>query len=151
MATTEHAHGAAHDHDHHPHVLPLKTYLGTWAALLVFTVITVGASYVDFGSGNLFIALTIATMKATLVAALFMHLRYDERFNTLIIASSLIFLAIFIGFTIADTGNRGRAESIERERPVNIKDPFGAVEEAAPAAPAAAPAASPAQGQGHGK
>lgn len=128
MATTHHAHGGAHDpNDHHPHVLPLKTYLGTWGGLLVLTVITVGASYVDFGSGNLFIAMVIATIKATLVAALFMHLRYDERFNTIIISSSLIFLAIFIGFTIADTGNRGRAETIEKERPANIKDPFGAL------------------------
>lgn len=132
MATKAESHGHDHDHghghgqggDHVPHVLPLKMYLGTWIGLMVFTVITVAASYVDFGDVNLWIALLIATVKASLVALLFMHLRWDERFNAIILVSSLIFLAIFIGFTMSDTENRGRAESIENERPANVKDPF---------------------------
>ncbi|HSN97186.1 MAG TPA: cytochrome C oxidase subunit IV family protein [Candidatus Nanopelagicales bacterium] len=124
-----HDHGDGHGHghgggDHVPHVLPLKIYLGTWIGLMVFTVITVAVSYVDFGDFNLWIAMLIASVKASLVALLFMHLRWDERFNSIILVSSLIFLAIFIGFTLADTGNRGRAEPIEHERPVNVKDPF---------------------------
>lgn len=132
MATKAESHGHDHDHghghgqggDHVPHVLPLKVYIGTWLGLMVFTVITVAASYVDFGDVNLWIALLIATIKASLVALLFMHLRWDERFNSIILVSSLIFLAIFIGFTMSDTENRGRAEPIEHERPANVKDPF---------------------------
>ncbi|EYF06504.1 cytochrome C oxidase subunit IV family protein [Chondromyces apiculatus] len=117
-----HAHGGA---DHVPHVLPLKIYISTWIALMVFTVITVAVSYVDFGDFNLWIAMLIATCKASLVALLFMHLRWDERFNSIILVSSLIFLGIFIGFTMSDTDNRGRAEPIEHDRPLDIKDPFG--------------------------
>jgi caa(3)-type oxidase subunit IV len=50
------------------------------AALLVFTVITVAVSYVDFGSTfiNVAIGLGIATFKAGLVAMIFMHLN-DEK------------------------------------------------------------------------
>ncbi|AKT43927.1 uncharacterized protein CMC5_081640 [Chondromyces crocatus] len=128
MSTNADSH--AHDHahggpDHVPHVIPLKMYIGTWLALLVFTVITVGASYIDFGDFNLWIAMLIATCKASMVALLFMHLLWDERFNSIILVSSIIFLGIFIGFTMADTGNRGRAEPVEHDRPADVKDPFG--------------------------
>ncbi len=40
-------------------------------------------SYYDFGKANIFIAMLIATMKGSLVAAFFMHLRHDKLFNTL--------------------------------------------------------------------
>jgi cytochrome c oxidase subunit 4 len=123
---TTHAEGAAQDPaEHAPHVLPLRTYLLTWGGLLALTVITVGASYVDFGAANLWIALLIATAKASLVALLFMHLRHDERFNAIILMSALIFLGVFVGFTMLDTENRGRAEPIERDRPADVRDPFG--------------------------
>lgn len=117
-------HGHGHGADHVPHVLPLKLYIATWLTLLVLTVVTVAASYVDLGSANLAIALLIATVKAGVVAFIFMHLRWDHRFHTLIFLSSLIFLAIFIGFTMFDTANRGRAEAVEAERPADIKAPF---------------------------
>ncbi|WP_437830474.1 cytochrome C oxidase subunit IV family protein [Sorangium sp. So ce1153] len=116
----QHGHGA----DHVPHVLPLKVYIATWLALLVLTVVTVGASYIDLGAANLAIAILIATVKAGVVALIFMHLKWDHKFHLLIFASSLIFLAIFIGFTMFDTNNRGRAEQIEAERPADLKAPF---------------------------
>ncbi|XXT18033.1 cytochrome C oxidase subunit IV family protein [Sorangium sp. So ce429] len=116
----QHGHGA----DHVPHVLPLKVYIATWLALLVLTVVTVGASYVDLGAANLAIAILIATVKAGVVALIFMHLKWDHKFHLLIFLSSLIFLAIFIGFTMFDTNNRGRAEQIEAQRPADVKAPF---------------------------
>ncbi|WP_437333891.1 cytochrome C oxidase subunit IV family protein [Sorangium sp. So ce394] len=119
-----HGHGHGHGADHVPHVLPLKVYIATWLTLLVLTVVTVGASYVDLGAANLAIAVLIATVKASVVAFIFMHLKWDHKFHTLIFASSLIFLAIFIGFTMFDTTNRGRAEEIEAERPADWKAPF---------------------------
>lgn len=119
-----HGHGHGHGGDHVPHVLPLKVYIATWLALMVLTVVTVGASYVDLGAANLAIAVLIATVKAGVVALIFMHLKWDHKFHALIFASSLIFLAIFIGFTMFDTNNRGRAEPIEAERPADLKAPF---------------------------
>jgi cytochrome c oxidase subunit 4 len=130
----EHPHGHAaiaptHGHpagsgDHIPHVLPLKIYIATWIALLVFTAITVAASYVDVGSANILIALLIATIKATIVAMMFMHLRYDHRFHAIIFSFSVIFLAIFIAFTMYDTETRGRTDQIQADRSLNVKAPF---------------------------
>jgi cytochrome c oxidase subunit 4 len=119
-----HAHSAGHGKDHVPHVLPLSTYLKTWGALLFLTGITVGASYVNFGAANLWIALLIASVKAATVALVFMHLWYDHKFHAVILGVSLIFLTIFIVFTMFDTQTRGRADGIERERPADMKAPF---------------------------
>ncbi len=68
-----HAHGGP---DHVPHVTPLPTYLKTFGALRVLTVITVGASYVDLGTSvNLAIAIFIATF---FLAGLFLVVKYFE-------------------------------------------------------------------------
>jgi cytochrome c oxidase subunit IV len=116
---------ASHGDEHVPHVLPLSTYLATWGTLVVLTAVTVGASYVDLGAMNLFLALAIATVKALVVSLIFMHLWFDHKFHALIFASSLLFLAIFIAFTMFDTEARGRAEEVEAMRPADIQDPFG--------------------------
>jgi cytochrome c oxidase subunit 4 len=71
---------------------------------------TVKVSYYDFGSANIIIAMLIATMKASLVAAFFMHLRYDKLFNTLAFLGSFLFLAIFILLTYDDLGNRAKLD-----------------------------------------
>lgn len=90
-----HAH---HGHDDAAHVAKhLRGYLYVGALLLIFTLITVGLSYVDFdhilgGHGwNMIIGMIVATFKATLVAAIFMHLK-GERAT---IWRFLIFTAIF--------------------------------------------------------
>ena len=122
MDADAHAHG--HGKDHVPHVLPLSTYLKTWGALLVLTVVTVGASYVNFGAANLWIALLIASAKAATVALVFMHLYWDHKFHAVIFGVSLIFLAVFIIFTLYDTQSRGRADGIEGQRPADVRAPF---------------------------
>ena len=120
MATHEHAHGG----DHVPHVLPLTAYMATWIVLLVLTILTVVASYFNFGAGNFIIAILIATTKACVVAAMFMHLRYDRKFHAIIFSFSLIFLGIFIMFTMYDTETRGKTDAIEHDRPVDVSTPF---------------------------
>jgi cytochrome c oxidase subunit 4 len=118
-----HGHGA-HGGDHVPHVLDLKWYLGVFAALLVFTVLTVAVSYVDLGRANLFIAMLVASCKALMVAAIFMHLAFDKKFNAIIFGLSVLFLFIFIVFTMFDTSNRGLAERVAGDKPANISSPF---------------------------
>ena len=115
---------SGHAEDFHPHVLPLQTYILTWVALIVLTVITVAASYFNFGTWNVIIALVIATTKATVVAAIFMHLRYDLKFHAIIFSFSLIFLGVFIAFTMFDTETRGRTDATEADRPVSVVTPF---------------------------
>jgi cytochrome c oxidase subunit 4 len=120
--------------------------LATWGALIVLTVVTVGASYIDLGgSWNLVLALVVATLKAAVVALIFMHLFFDDKFHAVIFGSSLLFLGIFIGFTMMDTETRGRAEAADGEHPADISQPFkGGTREAAMLRALHAPKVSPA-------
>jgi cytochrome c oxidase subunit IV len=111
-------------HEHVPHVLSAKSYLLVWAALLGLTAITVAVSYVDFGGWNLVISLAVATTKAALVAAVFMHLAYGRKFNAVVFALALVFLVIMFAFTFADTRTRGMADPIEGLRPSDYAAPF---------------------------
>ena len=131
----------AHHHegpDHVPHVTPLSIYLRTFATLLVLTAITVGASYVDLGTSvNLAVAILIATVKAVVVAAFFMHLAADSKYYTLSLLSAFVFLGIFVAFTMFDTEARGKYDKIRRERPALVTDPFAAAKPKTTAAPTA--------------
>ena len=83
-------------------------YAAVLAALLLLTGLTVSASYVNFGSTsvNVVIALVIASIKASLVALYFMHLRYDKPLNSLIFVGGLFFLGLLLMLTLIDVGSR---------------------------------------------
>src|SRR5579884_3118640 len=95
----------------HVHIASAQFYWGIFAALIVLTILTVRVSYYDFGQANIVIALLIATMKASLVAAFFMHLRHDKLFNTISFLAAFLFLAIFILLTYDDLATRGKSGS----------------------------------------
>ncbi|HWM24861.1 MAG TPA: cytochrome C oxidase subunit IV family protein [Chthoniobacterales bacterium] len=80
---------AAHDVAKH-----IRAYLMVGLTLLVFTAITVALSYIDFGTqkANVAVAMLVATFKAGLVAAIFMHLSNEKR----MIYRILIFTAFFV-------------------------------------------------------
>ena len=77
----------------------VRAYVAVFVALAVFTVLTVAASTRDFGgSVNVFIALMIAAVKASLVAAIFMHLRWERAPS---IWWLLLSCALFLGVLLA--------------------------------------------------
>jgi len=104
-------HGHADDGRVHAHIASAQFYWGIFGALVVLTLVTVKVSYYDFGSANIIIALLVATMKASLVAMFFMHLRHDSLFNTLAFLAAFLFLGIFILLTYDDIGKRGRIDN----------------------------------------
>lgn len=71
-------------------------------ALLFLTFITVAVSRFDFGSMNMLIAMAIAAVKASLVIAFFMHVKYDTAINKIVFLSSFLFLSLLFVFTLAD-------------------------------------------------
>jgi cytochrome c oxidase subunit 4 len=77
--------------------------LAVFAALVVLTMVTVAAAGFASGDWEIWIALSIASLKAALVAAYFMHLRYDNPFHTLLLVSALAFVTLFLALTLADT------------------------------------------------
>jgi cytochrome c oxidase subunit 4 len=95
----------------HAHVSKAQFYWGIFGALVVLTIVTVKVSYYDFGPLNIVVALLIATMKASLVAVFFMHLRHDSLFNTLAFLSAFLFLGLFILLTYDDLGRRGQIDN----------------------------------------
>ncbi len=131
--------GEVHDGGVHVHIAPTKFYVGIFAALIVLTFITVGASYIDLGAANTVVAMLIATIKASLVAAFFMHLVHDRLFNAVSLVSAFLFLAIFFGFTYDDLGKRGRIDEANGTtvHATNGQAAPGGLPSSAPAAPAA--------------
>lgn len=97
------AHGA-YDTEHH--IIPFATYIKVFVTLIVLTVITVAASRVDFGAFNAVVAFAIASVKAGLVLAFFMHLKYDNMLNRVIILSSVFFLIVLYFFCYLDESTR---------------------------------------------
>jgi cytochrome c oxidase subunit 4 len=90
------------------HIVPVRVYLAIFFALLVGTALTVFAAFYDFPwQLNTIIALTIASVKATLVVLYFMHVRYSPRLIWVIVASALFWLGIMFALTFSDYFTRG--------------------------------------------
>ena len=101
------------------HVVPLKTYLGIFVALLVLTGLTTGAAFVDFGelhTGlrlvdviplNTVVALAIAVVKMLLVILFFMHVKYSSGLTKIVVMAGFLFLSILVSLTLADELTRG--------------------------------------------
>src|SRR5215510_3993887 len=89
------------------HIVQPRVYIVIFLALMVGTALTLVAAFFDFpGPLNAVVALTIATVKATLVVLYFMHVRYSGRLIWLVIASALLWLAIMFAITFSDYWTR---------------------------------------------
>jgi cytochrome c oxidase subunit 4 len=88
------------------HVSPVSLYITIFLALMVLTVVTVGAAFVNLGSFNFPVAMLIAVFKASLVVWYFMHVKYQSHMTKLAIAMGLFFLAILLGETMVDYASK---------------------------------------------
>jgi cytochrome c oxidase subunit IV len=79
-----------------------KTYIYVWVVLLIFTAVTVGVSFVNLGIGNAAVALIIASIKASLVALYFMHLRHEIKLVAGFALFPLVILALLLIGTLTD-------------------------------------------------
>jgi cytochrome c oxidase subunit 4 len=78
-------------------------YIAIGIGLLVGTITTVGAAFVNLGPFNPIIALLIATIKATVVVLFFMHVKgASEKLTGAIVVSGFFFLAILLTLSLAD-------------------------------------------------
>lgn len=100
------AHGAGVDGDHDhglAHTMSVPYLVGVFLALMILTVLTVSVTSVDLGGqGNFIVAMVIATIKAGLVIAFFMHLAWDSKFHLLLFSISVLFLILFLGLSVND-------------------------------------------------
>ena len=100
---TDAEHAGVHETDvHHPEA---KDYVKIAVVLAILTALEIAASYIDVG--GLFLPLLIGLMaiKFFLVAAFFMHLRYDTRLYTrfmvtgLVLAGALYTIVLIINYS----------------------------------------------------
>ncbi len=92
--------------EHKEHIVSLGTYLMAGTVLLLLTGVTVMVAQADLGSWSIVVALAIASLKASVVILIFMHLRWANRLYAMIFVLAVLFLAVFIVFTMFDTANR---------------------------------------------
>lgn len=80
----------------------IRSAIWVFVALMILTLVTVGASYVQLGhSGNIILAMIIATGKAGLVAAIFMHLIAEKSMVFRVLIFTVIF---FVGLMFLTLG-----------------------------------------------
>jgi len=89
------------------HATAASSYAKVLGALLALTVITVLAAGFSFGSWNVIIALGIASIKASLVALFFMHLRHDKPMSAVIFVTGAAVLGVFLMICTLDSNARG--------------------------------------------
>jgi cytochrome c oxidase subunit IV len=88
------------------HIVPVKTYLFTFIALLVLAALTTAVAFVDLGRFNTVIAMAIAFAKMILVLLIFMHLRYSSKLVRVVFIAGFFWLALLIGLTMTDYSSR---------------------------------------------
>jgi cytochrome c oxidase subunit 4 len=89
------------------HISPKSTYFTIFGALMVCTILTVFAAFVNLGDLNFPVALMIAVFKATLVVLFFMHVKYGSKLTKLIVGTAFFFLGIMLTLTMSDYLSRG--------------------------------------------
>jgi len=84
------------------HIVPVRTYLGIFLALLALTALTTAVAFYDLGRWNTVVALAIAVTKMLLVVLFFMHLKYSSGLTRLILVAGFFWFAILVAFTLSD-------------------------------------------------
>ncbi len=84
------------------HTIPTRVYYTIFFTLMVLTGLTVWVAFQDLGAWNDVVALSIATLKATLVILYFMHVRYSSKLTHAFIVAGFLFLVILLAITMSD-------------------------------------------------
>lgn len=95
---------ADHDHDQQHHSVNYRLYFITWVWLLVLTATALGLGYAPINEGlKAFLLVCTTLAKILVIAAIFMHLRY-ERINLVLLTFVPLVLAIIMfSFTYPET------------------------------------------------
>ncbi len=101
------------DHDHAPknlapakaHIVSLPTLIIVWIVLCAGAVLNLLLNSVHMGGSDVLVSLVIASVMATISALYFMHLRYDNFFNMVIMILAFLFVTLFITWSSMDVVN----------------------------------------------
>ena len=90
------------EHNEATHIVSYARYIMIWFGLVMLTGLTVALSGMDLGRWIILTALAIASVKTTLVLAIFMHLKFEDRMYRLFILIAGVTFLIFISLTFFD-------------------------------------------------
>ena len=94
--------------EHHTeHIVPIKIYVAVFLSLIALTWVTTGVSTIDLGRLNIFVALSIAICKASLVLLFFMHVKYGTRLTKMIVLAGIYWLILLLFIVMMDLWTRG--------------------------------------------
>lgn len=100
--------GAPQEAPAHAEAHPHPKYVPIFVALMVLTVVTVLLSRVHVGHlGNALIAVAVALVKGTLVAAFFMHLKFETKHLLWVLLIPVIFGIAYMLGIFPDIGTLG--------------------------------------------
>lgn len=93
------------NHEHHHHVSTAGQLWAIATGLIILTIITVVvAKFVAIPPPfDVVTAISIALVKAFLVAAFFMNLYWDTKFNTMLLIMGVAFFLLMVLITLLDT------------------------------------------------
>jgi cytochrome c oxidase subunit IV len=129
-----------------PHAHSAKPYILVWVALIFFTGLTYYTGKAHLGTWALPLALSIATIKAVLVALFFMHLWEDRGPNRLVLATAVLFVLLLVGITLTDVATRFNLDT-PSGAPFGVRIDFAEGNESN--SPSGSPAGSPAHDGPH--
>ena len=84
------------------HITSYRTYAWVLIALLAFTFLTITVTWIDLSALTVFVALTIATVKAGVVLTYFMHLKFESSLFRIFVVMVLAIYVLVIAFTLSD-------------------------------------------------
>jgi len=88
------------------HIVPVRTYIFIFLALLALTLATTEVAFLDLGPFNVVAALVIALCKAALVVLFFMHVRWSRRIIWLNVLAGVMWMVILLALTLSDFFSR---------------------------------------------
>lgn len=101
------------------HIVSVRAYVIILAALMAFLILTIVLAFFDIdawsrshhlgGGWNTAIALTIAVIKAMLIALMFMHLKFSPRLTWIFASAGVVWLGIMLTLTMTDYLTRNSA------------------------------------------
>ena len=84
-------------HEEKHHIVEYFSHAWIWVILLILTTVTVTIAGVELRSLTVVVAMLVATIKATVVAVYFMHLKFDNKIFAIMFG---IVLLVFASFTL---------------------------------------------------
>jgi len=88
------------------HILSYRRLALVLGLLLVLTAVTIAVSRIDMGIFNIWIAILVASAKASLVVLFFMHMKYEARLLKMTFLGTIGCLALIISFIFWDISFR---------------------------------------------